>query len=132
MAIQMQKIKDKARRVTKVILWGGLLVLILGATGYYFWRTYTYSDGTKTGTLYKISRRGYIFKTYEGELQLAGTDMMTQLSVWDFSAKDGAVAEQLRQLEGQMVTCYYHELQDAFPWQGDTDYIVYKVEATKK
>ncbi len=132
MAIEMQKVKEKARRITRIILWGGLVVALLTATGYYFWRTYPVSDGSRTGTLYKISRKGYVFKTYEGELQLAGTDMMTQLSVWSFSAKDGSVAEQLRTNEGKVVTCYYHELVDAFPWQGETDYIVYKVEPVNK
>ena len=97
MAIEMQKVKEKARRITRIILWSGLVVAILAAAGYYFWRTYTVSDGTRTGTLYKISRKGYVFKTYEGELQLAGTDMMTQLSVWSFSASDAAVADQLRE-----------------------------------
>ncbi|HNE27616.1 MAG: hypothetical protein U0U46_06065 [Saprospiraceae bacterium] len=132
MAIEMQKVKEKARRITRIILWSGLVVAILAAAGYYFWRTYTVSDGTRTGTLYKISRKGYVFKTYEGELQLAGTDMMTQLSVWSFSASDAAVADQLRLNEGKVVTCYYHELVDAFPWQGETDYLVYKVEPVSK
>ena len=127
----MERVKQKARSITRKILWGGLIVLIIASAGYYFWRTYTVSDGTRTGTLYKISRKGYVFKTYEGELQLAGTDMMTQLSVWTFSARDGDVAAQLQTMEGKMVTCHYRELVDAFPWQGETDYIVYKVETVK-
>lgn len=132
MGTKMDQFKQKARRIGRRTLWIMLIVAIVAGAGYYFWRTFTVSDGTRTGTVYKISRRGYIFKTYEGELQLAGTDMMTKQSVWTFSAKDGKVAESLRLLEGKMVTCYYRELEDAFPWQGDTDYIVYKVEEANR
>ncbi|MEY3194954.1 MAG: hypothetical protein RIQ78_1051 [Bacteroidota bacterium] len=54
--------------------------------------------------------------------------MMTPQSTWDFSAKDAAVYSELQKYEGKNVKCYYREKVDAFPWQGDTDYIVYRVE----
>ena len=101
--------------------------LVFG-TGYYFWRTYPKSEGTRTGVLFKVSKKGYIFKTYEGQLHLGGSAMMTQQSVWDFSAKDNAVYQKLQQYEGKTVKCHYKELVNAFVWQGDTDYIVYDVE----
>jgi hypothetical protein len=54
--------------------------------------------------------------------------MMTPQSTWDFSAKDASVYSELQKYEGKNVKCYYREKVDAFPWQGDTDYIVYRVE----
>lgn len=132
MSTKMDQFKEKARRIGRRTLWVVAIAAVIAGAVYYFIRTFTVSDGSRTGTVYKISRRGYLFKTYEGELQLAGTDMMTTQSVWTFSAKDGQVAESLRLHEGKMVTCYYHELVDAFPWQGDTDYIVYKVEEASR
>lgn len=69
-----------------------------------------------------------MFKTYEGQLHLAGSQMLTTQSTWDFSAKDGNVYQELQKYEGKNVKCYYYEKVDAFPWQGDTDYLVYKVE----
>lgn len=110
-------------------MWLLLAGFILFSIGYYVYRTYTVSDGTRTGILFKVSKRGIIFKTFEGQLQLGGSTMMNQMSVWEFSAQNAQVYAQLQQLEGKSVRCYYRQLVDPFPWQGDTEYIVYKVEA---
>lgn len=128
MAIQFEEVKQKAKVVTRRILWGTLVVALLGMTGYYFARTYTVSEGSRTGLLFKVTKKGYIFKTYEGQLHLGGSVMMTDQSIWNFSAKDDAIYQTLQHSEGKTVTLHYRQLQHAFPWQGDTDYIVYKVE----
>ena len=69
-----------------------------------------------------------MFKTYEGQLHLAGSQMLTTQSTWDFSARDANVYSELQKYEGKNVKCHYYQKVDAFPWQGDTDYMVYKVE----
>ncbi len=128
MATQFESAKTTAKKVARRTLWVILIASILTLLGYYFWRVYPKSEGTRTGVLFKVSKKGYAFKTYEGQLHLGGSAMMTPQSVWDFSAKDDAVYQQLQQFEGKSVKCHYKELVDAFPWQGDTDYIVYQVE----
>ncbi|MBK9257946.1 MAG: 6-phosphogluconate dehydrogenase [Saprospiraceae bacterium] len=109
-----------------------LIVIVLGAilfgVGYYFYRTYTISEGTRSGILYKISKKGSIFKTYEGQIQLAGSTIVSKASTWDFSVKDEATYITLQKLEGSNVRLYYNQMVHAFPWQGETDYIVYKAE----
>jgi glutamine phosphoribosylpyrophosphate amidotransferase len=75
-----------------------------------------------------LLRKGYVFKTYEGQLHLGGSVMMTEQSIWNFSATNDAVYQTLQKSEGKTVTLHYRQMQNAFPWQGDTDYIVYKVE----
>jgi len=131
MAIQFDEVKQKAKRITRKVLWGLLVVGILGMTGYYFARTYTVSEGSRTGLLFKVTKKGYIFKTYEGQLHLGGSMMMTDQSIWNFSAKDENIYQTLQQSEGKTVTLHYRQMQNAFLWQGDTDYIVYKVEDGK-
>lgn len=126
--MQLEEVKQGAKRVTRRVLWGLLIAALLGATGYYFVRTYTVSEGSRTGLLFKVTKKGYIFKTYEGQLHLGGSVMMTEQSIWNFSATDNAVYETLQKCEGKTVTLHYRQLQNTFPWQGDTDYIVYKVE----
>jgi uncharacterized protein YxeA len=121
-------IKQKAGSTFKKILWTLLILLLATGAGYYFYRNYTKSEGTRTGTLFKVSKKGYVFKTYEGQLLLAGSALVTSKSTWDFSVKDETTYKALQQLEGKTVKCYYKEKIDAFPWQGDTDYLVYKVE----
>ncbi|MFZ1750391.1 MAG: hypothetical protein WAU01_09375, partial [Saprospiraceae bacterium] len=61
MAFEQTKIKAKS--IFKKVLWSFLIIAILGSTVYYFSRTYTKSEGTRTGILYKISKKGMIFKT---------------------------------------------------------------------
>ncbi len=109
-------------------MWIFLAGFLVFSVGYYVYRTYTISEGTRTGTLFKISKKGVVFKTFEGQIHLGGSAVMTQQSVWDFSAKNAAVYDQMQQYEGKLVKCHYRQLVDPFPWQGDTDYIVYAVE----
>ena len=53
----------------KKVIFLSLLFLILFATGYIYWFYYNpYSDGSREGILYKFSRKGNVFKTYEGEI----------------------------------------------------------------
>ncbi|MFZ1751111.1 MAG: hypothetical protein WAU01_12995, partial [Saprospiraceae bacterium] len=83
------------------------------------------------GILYKISKKGMIFKTYEGQLQLAGVSIMNKESSFEFSVKNENIYSTMQNMEGKNVRLHYKELIDAFPWQGDTDYIVFKVEEIK-
>jgi hypothetical protein len=131
MAAQLEQAKKTAGKYLRRTLWVLLTSLALFTAGYYFWRTYPKSEGTRIGVLFKISKKGYVFKTYEGQLQLGGAQMMTQQSVWDFSAKNAEVYQKLQDMEGKSVKCHYKELVNAFPWQGDTDYIVYDAELAK-
>ncbi len=131
MAVNLEQAKQSARKWLRRGLWVLLAGFLAFSAGYYFYRSYTISEGSRTGTLFKISKKGILFKTYEGQLHLAGSMMISQQSTWDFSAKNGQVYEQLQQFEGKMVKCFYRQKVDAFPWQGDTDYLVYKVEAVQ-
>lgn len=128
MSVQFDQVKQKAGRMARRTLWIVLAGLLVSGIGYYVYRTYTISEGSRSGTLFKISKKGVVFKTYEGQLHLAGSAMLTTQSTWDFSAADANVYAELQKYEGKNVKCYYHEKVDAFPWQGDTDYLVYRVE----
>lgn len=124
----LNKAKTTSRRVFRGIMWFLLIAGVLFGIGYFVYRNYTISEGSRTGTLFKISKKGVVFKTYEGQLHLAGSVMLTTQSTWDFSAENASVYQELQKYEGKNVKCFYREKVDAFPWQGDTDYIVYKVE----
>jgi len=124
------------------IKWGRILgvtilVLTLGFGGYFFYNYgAVYSDGYRDGTLIKFSRKGYIFKTYEGELNQGGiansapgTALANQ--IWHFSVKDKAVAEKLNLLGGKIVRLHYKEYLKNFFWEGDTKYLVDGVEEVR-
>ncbi len=128
MSVQLDQVKQKAGKIVRRTLWILLAVGLLTGIGYYFYRDYTISEGTRTGVLFKISKKGVFFKTYEGQLHLGGSTLLTPQSTWDFSVKDATVYQQVQRYEGKNIKLHYREMVDAFPWQGDTDYIVYKVE----
>lgn len=94
---------------------------------------WSYSDGERAGTVSKFSRRGFLFKTYEGVLNVGGfsgeTGSLTP-QYFDFSVKDDAVAAQVTQAvkTGQRVTLHYEEKILKFPWNGETKYYITSVE----
>lgn len=92
---------------------------------------YTYSDGNRAGRLIKFSHKGYVFKTYEGEMNLGGINATNGgvliNNMWQFSVSDKSVADSLSRLEGKDITVHYEEKMSTLPWRGDSRYIVDKV-----
>ena len=107
MSVQLDQVKQKAGRIARRTLWILLAIGLLTGIGYFFYRTYTISEGTRTGMLFKISKKGAIFKTYEGQLHLGGSTILTTQSTCDFSVKDAAVYQTMQQYEGKNVKLHY-------------------------
>lgn len=127
------EVGKKAWRGTKKVLLFALLIGILVGTGYVVFNyTWTYSKGVSTGNLVKISKKGYLLKTYEGLQDVGGIRANEQGTVisnmWEFSVVDDQVYEQLQALQNNKVKLYYKQTRKAFPWRGNTNYFVYKVE----
>lgn len=121
----------KTKSFFKKLMIGLLILGILSLIGYMLYANFTYSEGTRAGDLIKISKKGYVFKTYEGQLKLGGIDLTSEdglSDTWEFSATDEAVIEQLQKLQGEKVILHYKEINKAMPWQGDTEYFITKVE----
>lgn len=129
--MSLETTKVKAKSIFKKTLWILFITFLICSVTYYFYRTYTLSEGTRTGMLFKISRKGKIFKTYEGQIQLAGATMMSKQSIWEFSVTNPHTYNDLQNLEGKNVRLHYREVVDAFPWQGETNYLVYDVNEVK-
>jgi hypothetical protein len=112
----------------RILLWTILGVLLVGGGYVYFNYGAVFSDGYRDGTLIKFSRKGYIFKTYEGELNQGGiannTGTALANQIWHFSVKDKAVAEKLNALGGKVVRLHYKQYNKNFFWEGETNYLV--------
>ena len=125
----------KKSSVFKKALFILLTLILLGLTLTYLIFQYTYSEGNRAGVLIKFSKKGYVFKTYEGELNIGGlgnipsTAQMNQ--IWEFSVLDASVAEKLMQMEGKRVSLQYKEKVKNLPWQGETKYFVVGVDELK-
>jgi hypothetical protein len=97
------------RRRTKLILLGVLLAPILIFTLYTVSAlSVDYSEGERAGILQKFSRKGWVCKTYEGELAMTTVPGVAPV-IWEFSVRDDAVAEGLRRAIGKPVALHYRE-----------------------
>ena len=88
----------------------GVLVVAGFLFGAYTWivLSWSYSEGERAGYVQKLSKRGWICKTWEGELALV-TMPGTVGEKFYFSVRDDAVAEKINQFLGKRVTLTYQE-----------------------
>ncbi len=95
----------------------------------------SYSDGDRAGQVVKLSRKGYIFKTYEGELAtLAKGQIGTMLSnTFQFTVKEEDIAAKIQDAmnSGKSVSLHYEQAYFKFPWEGETKYFVTNVNINK-
>jgi lysophospholipid acyltransferase (LPLAT)-like uncharacterized protein len=110
----------------------GIIVGLILALAGFTWLTlhWSYSDGERAGLLQKFSRRGWICKTWEGEMALA-TVATVNAEKFLFTVRDAEVAKQLTAEIGQHVTVHY-EQRKWIPTScfGDTEYFVVSVQPT--
>lgn len=113
------------------LYFGIFLLIVFGIL--YLLTGWSYSDGERAGTISKFSRRGFVFKTYEGVLNVGGfsgeTGSLTP-QFFEFSVKNDGVAQQITDAvrTGQRVTLHYEQKIMKLPWNGETEYFVTSVE----
>jgi len=92
---------------------------------------YTYSSGERAGYVQKLSKKGWLCKTWEGEIAMA-TLPGTMPEVFAFSVRDDAVAERINQSMGSRVSLHYEEHR-GIPTScfGETDYFVTDVRVVE-
>ena len=108
----MDWLKDFVAKVLKPLLMWTVVVVVLAVAVYlaviFNW---SYSDGDRVGYLQKFSSRGWLCKTYEGELAMTTVPGVAPV-IWTFSVQmwDGPVAERINGLLGKKVVLHYREL----------------------
>ena len=115
------------RRIKRLFLYWLFGVLLAIALWTLFSLNWNYSEGDRGGVLQKFSRKGWVCKTYEGELALYVVPGMAP-EIWEFSVRDKAVADQLAGYIGERVQLHYSEHR-ALPTScfGETGYFVDRV-----
>jgi hypothetical protein len=87
-----------------------LLLLSLLATAYFYAAlNWSYSSGERAGWIQKLSKKGWVCKTWEGELALVSIPGSATVEKFQFTAADDAVAAALTEVMGQRVTLHYEE-----------------------
>lgn len=124
----------KKRTWFKKFTWKFFTVLLLLMAVLIYWKYFfTYSTGNRTGLLQKLSYKGTVFKTYEGELILSSIRSQGNIAIasekFFFSVINDEVARKLENLQGQFVTVHYKMKNGALPWRGDSKYLVDSIRA---
>ena len=123
----------KKRHLFRNLLIIILLVLIGLFTFMYFG---IYDEGVRAGNVVRVSKKGIIFKTYEGQLNLQSFGALkgasTFAETFDFSVENNK-PDVIRELEavalsGERVNLHYIKRYNIFPWRGETKYFIVSVE----
>lgn len=88
----------------------GLLVAVIALgviyTGLSF--TWSYSEGERAGQLRKFSNKGWVCKTWEGEVAQSISAGLAP-EVWKFSVRDDRIVKDMNAALGHNVTLHYKE-----------------------
>ena len=123
----------RSRRLFRIALGLGILVIPFMLFSLYvgLMLAWSYSDGERAGILQKFSRKGWLCKTYEGELAMSIVPGVTP-TIWEFSVRDEAVIPKLRNAIGRRVVLHYTEHRGVpTTCFGQTNYFVDSVAAVQ-
>jgi hypothetical protein len=112
-----------------------IIVLVVLVAGTFLYLG-IYDEGVRAGTVVRVSKKGVVFKTYEGQLNLQSFGALKNASpfaeTFDFSVEKSK-PEVVRELEavalsGERVNLHYVKRYMKFPWRGETKYFITSVE----
>ena len=110
-----------------------LLAILIGGLAGFTWLSlhWSYSEGERAGYVQKLSRKGWLCKTWEGEMAMV-TMPGTVAEKFLFTVPDDAVAEKINASVGKRVALVY----DQHKWIpsacfGDTEYFVKDVRVAE-
>jgi hypothetical protein len=117
--------KKKTRNKVLIALLILLLVpMVIIALWIWIALGYTYASGERAGYIQKISKKGWLCKTWEGELAMANLPG-TMPQIFTFTVRNDSVARVLEQNAGKQVSLTY-EQHRGVPTScfGETEYFV--------
>ena len=125
--------KTKSSSKWVAIVFFVLIVLPAAGIALYTWAALNvaYSTGERVGYVQKISKKGWVCKTWEGELAMV-TMPGTPPQMFQFSVRDEAVARKLLDGAGKRVALSYDQHRGV-PSQcfGETEYFISAVRAVE-
>jgi hypothetical protein len=123
---RVESAPPRSRRKWPWVLGLGILVVPAAIVALWTWITlsFAYSTGERAGYVQKLSRKGWICKTWEGELAMANIPGAMP-EIFKFSVRDDSVAAHLTQTMGQRVSISYAQ-HKGVPTScfGETEYYV--------
>jgi hypothetical protein len=123
-------VKNKHRKV--FIFLFALLLIPAVIVALWIWVSlgYTYSSGERAGYVQKISKKGWICKTWEGELAMANLPG-TMPQIFAFTVRNDSIAKVIEQNAGKQVSLTYDQHRGVpTTCFGETEYFVTGVHRT--
>jgi len=107
----------------------GFVAVVAGALG--LWTlitlTFSYSDGERVGYVQKFSHKGWVCRTWEGELAMTPVPGAAP-QIFPFTVRDEAVVKQVHDAEGKKVALHYKEKRGVpNSCFGDTHYFISEI-----
>ncbi|WP_036214576.1 hypothetical protein [Massilia alkalitolerans] len=96
------------KRATAILLSALAAIIVLFALYTWFTLSWSYSEGERAGYLQKFSKKGWLCKTWEGEILLSSMPGAIP-ERFAFTVRDDAVVEQLQNAMGQRVQITYEQ-----------------------
>jgi len=117
-----------AKKVSLSLLGIVVIAALLFAAYIFIAFSWSYSKGERAGFMQKLSSKGWVCKTWEGELSLIAIPGAAPEKFF-FTVRDAAVATQIETMMGKRVTLHY-EQHKGLPTScfGETDYFVIGVK----
>ncbi len=107
--MDLTKAKRDGKKWVLLTAVAAVLLAVVGATLYsLFTLNYAYSKGERVGFVQKLSKRGWICKTNEGELAMVNVAGQ-QATIFTFSVPDDTVANEIESYAGHRVVLEYEE-----------------------
>jgi hypothetical protein len=122
----------KFRRAMIQIL-AGVIITPLVCLSLWTWGAlkFTYASGERSGFVQKLSKKGWVCKTWEGELAMANLPG-TLPQIFDFTVRDDAVAAQIANTMSQRVALHYEQHRGIpFTCFGETEYFISGITQSK-
>jgi len=120
----------------KTLFWilGIALILLIGWITFLYYGTY--SEGVRAGTVIKLSRKGVLFKTWEGQLNIRSfgavnsNNSLSETFEFSIESDQEHIIKTLEEvsLSGERVNLHYIERYRVLPWRGSTRYFITKIE----
>lgn len=87
-----------------------ILAVLLGLAAAWVWLTlnWSYADGERAGYVQKLSRKGWLCKTWEGEIAMV-TMPGAIPEKFEFTVRDDSVAQKINALAGKRVVLHYKQ-----------------------
>jgi hypothetical protein len=131
---QLNSAKQSTMTFFRRLFIGIIVLAVLGLLLSFLATKVPYSEGERAGVVSKFSRKGFVFKTDEGELNVGAQGQVGNMAnnLWAFTvdSDDPAISQKLSDamLTGRRLRLHYEQRYLKFFWMGDTEYFVTSVD----